>query len=64
MIIFARKFRWLLRRGAPLPIPNREVKPVCADDTAAMWESRRLPPSGRALEDVKNNRRVLLKLNF
>ena len=26
--------RWLLRRGSPLPIPNREVKPVCADGTA------------------------------
>ena len=26
--------RWLLRRGSPLPIPNREVKPDCADGTA------------------------------
>ena len=27
--------KWrLLRRGAPLPIPNREVKPCRADDTA------------------------------
>ena len=26
--------RWLLRRGSPLPIPNREVKPACADGTA------------------------------
>eukprot|EP01035_Chromulina_nebulosa_P028724 gene28724-37965_t len=25
---------WLLRRGSPLPIPNREVKPACADGTA------------------------------
>ena len=25
---------WLLRQGPPLPIPNREVKPACADDTA------------------------------
>ena len=33
----------LLRRGAPLPIPNREVKPCCADDTANLWESRSLP---------------------
>ncbi len=23
----------LLRRGSPLPIPNREVKPACADGT-------------------------------
>jgi hypothetical protein len=22
-----------LRRGSPLPIPNREVKPACADGT-------------------------------
>ena len=27
-------WRWLLRRGSPLPIPNREVKPACADGTA------------------------------
>ena len=27
-------FGWLLRQGPPLPIPNREVKPVSADDTA------------------------------
>ena len=26
--------RWLLRRGSPLPIPNREVKPLSADGTA------------------------------
>ena len=26
--------RWLLRRGSPLPIPNRVVKPACADGTA------------------------------
>lgn len=24
----------------PLTIPNREVKPAGADDTAEMWESR------------------------
>ena len=24
----------------PLPIPNREVKPIHADGTAEMWESR------------------------
>ena len=35
--------RWLLRRGSPLPIPNREVKPDCADGTAVMWESMSLP---------------------
>lgn len=34
-----RKFRWPWRRGPPLTIPNREVKPVCADGTAI--------PSGR-----------------
>ena len=27
-------FGWLLRRCSPLPIPNREVKPACADGTA------------------------------
>ena len=29
----------------PVPIPNTEVKPYCADDTAwvAMWESRSPP---------------------
>ena len=27
-------FWWLWRRCPPLPIPNREVKPVIADDTA------------------------------
>ncbi len=29
----------------PLPIPNREVKPSCADGTALEtgWESRSLP---------------------
>ena len=36
--------RWLLCRGSPLPFPNREVKPGCADGTAVMWESRS-PPS-------------------
>ena len=33
----------LLRGGAPLPIPNREVKPRRADDTASLWESRSPP---------------------
>ena len=27
----------------PLTIPNREVKPYCADGTAARWESRSPP---------------------
>ena len=31
-------------RVPPLPIPNREVKPVSVDGTAVMWESRK-PPS-------------------
>ena len=35
--------RWLLRRGSPLPIPNRVVKPACADGTAVMWESMSSP---------------------
>ena len=32
-----------MRRGSPLPIPNREVKPACADGTAVMWESMSSP---------------------
>ena len=32
-----------MRRGLPLPIPNREVKPDCADGTAVMWESMSPP---------------------
>ena len=39
--------RWLQRRGSPLTIPNREVKPVSADGTAIQWESRS-PPSFKA----------------
>ena len=35
--------RWLWRRGAPLPIPNRTVKPASADGTAIQWESRSPP---------------------
>ena len=35
--------RWLLRRGSPLPISNREVKPASADGTAILWESMSLP---------------------
>ena len=30
----------------PLSIPNREVKPLRADGTAAMWESRSVPDLG------------------
>ena len=30
-------------RVPPLPIPNREVKPLSADGTAERWESRSLP---------------------
>ena len=32
----------------PLPIPNREVKPVSADGTASRWESRSMPNLERA----------------
>ena len=32
----------------PLPIPNREVKPVSADGTARGWESRSMPNLERA----------------
>ncbi len=30
-------------RVPPLPIPNREVKPISADGTAERWESRSMP---------------------
>ena len=34
----------LLRWGSPLPIPNREVKPTCADGTwSKTWESMSMP---------------------
>ena len=33
----------------PLPIPNREVKPVSADGTAEMWESRSTPTFKKSL---------------
>ena len=41
-------FRMLIKKHSggygvgvpPLPIPNREVKPDCADGTAYKWESR------------------------
>ena len=29
--------------NTPLPIPNREVKHICANGTAFLWESRTLP---------------------
>ena len=48
----------------PLPIPNREVKPYCADGTAYLWESRychvhkmgsgRKANNGRTLYLIKN----------
>ena len=36
--------------ATPVPIPNTEVKPSRADDTAAvrLWESRALPGSSKA----------------
>ena len=36
------------RGDPPLPIPNREVKPLSADGTAVRWESR-LAPNSEAL---------------
>ncbi len=49
--MFARRHRSLTVSGdfsggvTPVPIPNTEVKPSCADDTAweTMWERRSLP---------------------
>ena len=40
-----RQLRWLQQWGSPLPIPNREVKPISADGTALRWESRSPPSS-------------------
>jgi hypothetical protein len=42
-----------LRRGSPLPIPNRVVKPACADGTAVMWESMSLPFFNKTLFLIK-----------
>ena len=36
-------------RVPPLPIPNREVKPISADGTAERWESRSMPTFKRVL---------------
>ena len=35
-ILNVNDFRCLLHHGPPLPIPNREVKPDCADGTAVL----------------------------
>ena len=37
----------LSEREIPVPIPNTEVKPLCADDTAraTLWESKSPPHS-------------------
>ena len=36
-------------RVPPLPIPNREVKPISADGTAERWESRSMPTFKRLI---------------
>ena len=38
----------------PLPIPNREVKPVSADGTALGWESRSMPNLERASSKTRS----------
>ena len=38
----------------PLPIPNREVKPVSADGTAERWESRSMPDLERAIQQSRS----------
>ena len=53
--------RWLLRRGSPLPIPNRVVKPACADGTAVLWESMSSPFFSKTLS---NSDRVFLFCMF
>ena len=45
----------------PLPIPNREVKPVSADGTAFRWESRSMPNLERGRVNVT---RPLVSLVF
>jgi hypothetical protein len=44
-IVFLKVFGGYSDRATPDPIPNSEVKPVCADGTAreTVWESRSLP---------------------
>ena len=41
-------------RALPVPIPNTEVKPRCADGTAGvtLWESRTSPPTFLALWSI------------
>ena len=51
-----RKSRWPWRRGPPLTIPNREVKPVCADGTAL--------PGGRVGRRLSLNPDHLLDRDF
>ncbi len=45
----------LLRRGSPLPIPNREVKPACADGT---WPKARESMSMPILKKQKPHSNV------
>ena len=58
-----------MRRGSPLPIPNREVKPACADGTAICGRvCRRLfigkPVLTNRLSCFLSERRVRLTARF
>ena len=52
------------KEATPVPIPNTEVKPSKADDTAAVrqWESRTLP--GYKKTRWSKDQRVFYCLNF
>ena len=55
-------------RAPPLPIPNREVKPVSADGTAS-WESRSPPkiyknPSSEYGEGFFGGKKIVRKICF
>ena len=44
------RFSGIYSNGVPpLPIPNREVKPISADGTAERWESRSMPTFKRLI---------------
>ena len=49
-------------RVPPLPIPNREVKPISADGTAERWESRSMPIFKRLVSNEA--RRFFYALKF
>ena len=59
-----KRLRWLQRRGSPLTIPNRVVKPFSADGTAVRWESRSLPFFFFLFRKKGNNKLVIYLTGF